>query len=181
MVDESASVRTEEFRQFVVLEYSKLVRAVAMACASPSGAEDAVQEALARAWEKSQRGEVIGSLGRWTISVALNLVRKRARHLLVQRKAWPRLIARESAEERVGQAELIDLRNALRALPQRQREVTVLHYYLGYPIAEIAHVLGISEGTVKSALHRARASLAQRLGDDDASEDAEVEHVDQVG
>ena len=44
-----------------------------------------------------------------------------------------------------------------------QREVVVLHYYLGYPVREIAGLLSVSEGNVKNALLRARASLATAL------------------
>ena len=52
------------------------------------------------------------------------------------------------------------VREALRALPRRQREVTVLRYYLGLDVREIAAHLGIAEGTVKAMLFRARQSLA---------------------
>jgi RNA polymerase sigma factor (sigma-70 family) len=59
------------------------------------------------------------------------------------------------------------VREALRALPRRQREVTVLRYYLGLDVREIAARLGIADGTVKAMLFRARQALAQTLGDDD--------------
>ena len=50
----------------------------------------------------------------------------------------------------------VDVQRALAALPRRQREITVLHYFVDLPIAEIAREFGIAEGTVKSALHSAR-------------------------
>ena len=49
--------------------------AVSLACGSRAAAEDAVQEALARAWERSERGEHIESLRAWVMKVAINLVR----------------------------------------------------------------------------------------------------------
>ena len=55
------------------------------------------------------------------------------------------------------------VREALRALPRRQREVTVLRYYLGLDVREIAAHLGIADGTVKAMLFRARQSLAVLL------------------
>jgi len=50
-------------------------------------------------------------------------------------------------------------------LPRRRREVLVLRYYLGLSEAEIAAVLGISAGTVKSTAARALAALARDLGE----------------
>ena len=59
----------------------------------------------------------------------------------------------------------IDVSRALADLPQRQREVTVLRYYLGLNVAEIAEALELHEGTVKTSLFRARAALAAALGE----------------
>ncbi|MGH7539700.1 MAG: sigma-70 family RNA polymerase sigma factor, partial [Gemmatimonadota bacterium] len=56
------------------------------------------------------------------------------------------------------------------SLPRRQREVTVLRYYLGMDLKEIAASLRISEGTVKTQLFRARRALAALLGDGDQEE-----------
>jgi RNA polymerase sigma-70 factor (ECF subfamily) len=63
------------------------------------------------------------------------------------------------------------VRAAVLELPIRQRAVVVLHYLDDLPVSEVAAVLGCSEGTVKTHLHRARRSLATTLGeelDDDA-------------
>jgi RNA polymerase sigma factor (sigma-70 family) len=54
---------------------------------------------------------------------------------------------------------------ALAALPSRRREVLVLRYWLGLTEAEIAAVLGISPGTVKSTAARGLAALARKLGE----------------
>jgi RNA polymerase sigma-70 factor (ECF subfamily) len=59
---------------------------------------------------------------------------------------------------------------ALARLSQRQREVTVLRYYLVMDVNEIAGVLGITEGTVKTQLFRARRALAELLGDGEQEE-----------
>jgi RNA polymerase sigma-70 factor (ECF subfamily) len=166
----------EAFGRFVEAEYQRLVRAVALACGSAVVAEDAVQEALARAWERRRRGEQIESLGKWTVTVALNVVRSGARRARIQRRIWPRL-AQDVTWNPVGDVEGVDLRAALTGLPRRQREATVLHYYLGLPLREIAGVLGVSEGTVKTALWRARATLARHL-EDQHDEDEEMDDVE---
>jgi RNA polymerase sigma factor (sigma-70 family) len=53
---------------------------------------------------------------------------------------------------------------ALAALPPRRREVLVLRFYLGLPVAEVAATLGISQGSVKSATARGLEALGRRLG-----------------
>jgi RNA polymerase sigma factor (sigma-70 family) len=55
--------------------------------------------------------------------------------------------------------------DALASLPRRRREVLVLRYYLGLSEAEIAAVLGISPGTVKSTAARGLTTLARVLGE----------------
>ena len=64
----------------------------------------------------------------------------------------------------------VDVLRALAQLTATQRETTVLHYYLGMTVAEIARAQGVSDGTVKSTLHRARQLLAPSLGIDDPAE-----------
>jgi RNA polymerase sigma-70 factor (ECF subfamily) len=57
----------------------------------------------------------------------------------------------------------LDLRFAVSQLATRQRLAVELRYYLGLPVAEVAEVMGISEGTAKSTLADARARLRERL------------------
>jgi len=64
----------------------------------------------------------------------------------------------------------VDAMRALASLPRRQRQVTVLHYYLDLGVAEMAATLGVHEGTVKTSLHRARRALAATLGERDEEE-----------
>jgi RNA polymerase sigma-70 factor (ECF subfamily) len=59
---------------------------------------------------------------------------------------------------------------ALASLSRRQREVTVLRYYLAMNVNEIAGVLRVSDGTVKTQLFRARRALAELLGNDEPAE-----------
>jgi RNA polymerase sigma-70 factor (ECF subfamily) len=147
------------------------VAAVALACGSRPAAEDAVQDALARAWERSERGERIESLKAWVTKVALNLVRSGWRRALVERRHR----SRARADERLAAPprppdDLLDLQRALAALPSRQREAVVLHYYLDLPVVQVASALGVTEGTVKTSLFRARHALALALGEQDLEE-----------
>lgn len=148
-------------REFLHTAYPRLVAAVALACGSRPAAEDAVQEALLRAWERSEKGQEIDSLEAWVTTVALNLSRSGLRRLRSERRARSRLAAPRAVEPDV---ERLDVARALSSLPPRQREAVVLRYYLQLDTREVASVLGIGEGTVKSTLYRARAALASALG-----------------
>jgi RNA polymerase sigma factor (sigma-70 family) len=80
-----------------------------------------------------------------------------ARHLLASRPPDDR------HQPDFGGDDLV-LWQALRQLPSRQREAIVLRYYLDLPEAEVARLLGVPPGTVKSWTHRGLARLRDRLG-----------------
>jgi RNA polymerase sigma-70 factor (ECF subfamily) len=148
----------EAIARFMAGPYPSIVRAVALVAGSWPAGEDAVHEALARAWE---RRATIDDLPRWVVTVALNLARRRWRRAGRERP-WSDALAADQGRE-VAADGLLDVRRALRVLPHRQREVIVLHYLLDLPVAEVAAVTGLSDGGVKHALFRARRSLAPLL------------------
>jgi RNA polymerase sigma-70 factor (ECF subfamily) len=158
-----------EFRTFLADRYPRLVAGVALIAGSRAAAEDAVQEALARAWERSDRGERFESLAAWVTRVAVNLSKSRLRRLRVEARARER-IAHGAGAATVDLDVRLDIEHALAALPRRQREVTVLRYYLGLDVEETAATLEVSTGTVKTCLFRARRALATALGETDPEE-----------
>jgi RNA polymerase sigma factor (sigma-70 family) len=134
-------------------------------------AEDLVQEALLRAWERARGGEAVISLHAWVTTVATNLARSQLRRQQAERRAMARLLG-AWPEWLVGQtgaaADLIDdhvdeLRELLAGLPRRQREVLVLHYVADLDVASIAKLLGIGVGTVKSSLSRGRQAIVRTV------------------
>ena len=155
-------------REFLHTGYPRLVAAVALVCSSRPSAEDAVQEALLRAWERSEKGEDIQSLNAWVTTVSLNLARSGLRRLMAERRARSRL--GRDVPPAATSGERVDVERALAALPRRQREAVVLRYYLQMDTREVAQALGVHEGTVKSTLFRARTALAGALGETDTEE-----------
>jgi RNA polymerase sigma-70 factor (ECF subfamily) len=158
-----------DIREFLVTGYPRLVAGLALMAGSRAAAEDAVQEAVARAWERSQRGESIDSLPAWVTRAAVNLSHSRWRRSRVEQRGRERIGASAvgAADPDDRPDDRMDVRRALAALPRRQREATVLRYYLGLDVAEIAAALGVTEGTAKTTLFRARQALAAALGDHD--------------
>jgi RNA polymerase sigma factor (sigma-70 family) len=117
--------------------------------------EDIVQLALERAWKRrSTFDPERGSAQSWLLAIVADQAR-RARSRRKPRAVDPRPLTIEPADP------ALDI--AVRQLPQRQRMAVELHYFLGLPVRECAEVLGVAEGTVKSALSDARAKLRTLL------------------
>ena len=156
-------------------DYSRLVRAVALFTGTREGAEDAVQEALARAMEQSRKGRHIDSLEAWVVTTAFNDRRSHFRRAARRRERAADLdggTPRGPDAETLG-AQLLDLRAAVRSLPPRQRQVVVMHYYLDQPVSTIGDALGIGAGAVKNALHKARGTLLAALTVDNTPRSAQ--------
>jgi len=179
----------DEIREFLLSDYGRLVGAIGLMCGSRVVAEDAVQEALARAWERTERGETIDSLKAWVTTVAMNVVRSGFRRRAAERRARSRMPdappAQGSGGEWDGPATVAadaaaDVRRALAGLPRREREATVLRYYLDLDVAQVATALRITEGTAKTTLFRARRAMAASLGAQDL-DDEQAEAVGNAG
>jgi RNA polymerase sigma-70 factor (ECF subfamily) len=171
---EEEALDEDEIRRFVESEYARVVNAVALVCDSRAAAEDAVEEALARAWLRLRRGQSIDSLVAWVTAVAMNEARGGVRRRMAEARAQRRLAEQATLaapDDASAGARAHEVRAALRLLPRRQREVTVLRYFLRFTIAEIAESLDVDQGTVKTSLHRARRTLAAALGEPDATKE----------
>ena len=159
-----------DIARFLGETYPRIVGALTLVVGSRAGAEDAVQEALARAWERSERGTDIDNLAAWVTTVSMNLSRSALRRRRAESRAKERLRSVPAWQVPDG---LLDLQQAVASLPRRQREVVSCRYYLGLDTAETAAALGVSEGTVKTSAFRARQTLAAALTIHDDPEEAD--------
>ena len=155
------------FDEFYEHAYGRQVRALALVTGDADVARDAVDEALARAWEQLKRGRVIDVLEAWVRTVALNVARGRFRKQQTEKRAQARLLSLPVVD--ADSAPMLDVRRALAELPRRQREITVLFYFLDLPVDEIAQELRVAPGTVRATLHHSRQALATLLGDQEVS------------
>ena len=132
----------------------------------PSVAEDLVQEAFIRAWQKlaTFRGSSAFStwLHRVTVNVALG-----DRRRISRREGRVSMVGEEAINESPARAttpsDFLDLDRAIAALPDGARKVFVLHDVEGFRHAEISDLMGIAVGTSKAQLHRARKLLRKAL------------------
>lgn len=134
----------------------RLWRAVLMYGGDREVASDAVAEALAQAL---RRGGAIRDPGRWVWRAAFRIA------------AGELQLRRRQSEETEVQYEPSDLplllREALARLSPKQRAAVVLHHYAGYPLRDVARIIGSTKSAVGVHLHRARERLRRLLEDHD--------------
>jgi RNA polymerase sigma-70 factor (ECF subfamily) len=129
-------------------------------------AADALQEALLSAYRAADRFRGEAAVTTWLHRIVVNACLDRAR----RRQARPAIglpdlpAAREPATVEPDRDTAREVWSALARLPAEQRVPLVLLEMQGYSVAEIAKVLGVAEGTVKSRCARGRARLAAMLG-----------------
>ncbi|MDQ3757275.1 MAG: sigma-70 family RNA polymerase sigma factor [Actinomycetota bacterium] len=140
-------------------EWARAARLAFVIVGDREVASEVAQEAMARAYQHWRRVSRLERPGAWVRRVTIRLaVRSRARA-----RALPALVGVAHSSLDAGDT---DLAAALHALSAQQRATIVLHYLEDLSVAEVADVLGCRPGTVKAHLHRARARLAELLGEE---------------
>ena len=152
--------------EFVAHEYPKVVAAVGLITGDRQGAADAVQDALVGYLSSPPRNEVT-NLAAWITVVASNRSRDQRRRGGAEQRAYGKIApTTESVDDELGMLD-VDLKAAIMSLPVAQRQICVLHYLVDQSVETIAEGLGVSTGTVKTQLFRARKALAAKLGKGD--------------
>jgi len=145
-------------------EYGRVVVALSLMCGSRQLAEDAVQEALARAAAISANGERIENLAAWVTVVARNVARGGLRRLRAELRAKSRYTdAARTRQHHAGSLDPLEVAQAVRSLRPRQREAIALYYFADLPIRDVAMVMKLHPEAVKGLLARGRTALALAL------------------
>ncbi len=159
---DNRSTEASDFASFHREQRDRLVRALALSLGSATLAAEAADEAMVRAYERWATVSTLANPSGWAYRVGLNWARS----------WWRRHRSHEVEQTRdhpmVEDGSHIDLRSALAGLDAGHRDVVLLRHLLGLSTEETADVLGISAGTVKSRLSRARQRLQTAM---------EVDHV----
>lgn len=142
------------------------MRRLARRLVPTADADDVVQDALARAWQKrGQFDPARGSSTTWLLAIVADQARTARRtrtrrlRLVDEFATLPDRAAVESGDP--------GLEQAIDQLTERQQLAVQLYYFVGLTVPETAAVLGCAPGTVKSTLFDARTRLRELLGDDD--------------
>ena len=142
------------------------INALCRRMVGPAMAEDTLQDVFIRAWEKLELFEGKAAFGTWLYRVAINVCLARRTKAGKRRERFRRddiALERAEAPRRRHADHRMDLDRAIDRLPDRARQVFVLHDVEGYKHREIGELLGISSGTSKSQLHEARMALRAHL------------------
>jgi RNA polymerase sigma-70 factor (ECF subfamily) len=128
-------------------------------------ADDATQEALTSAWRKLHQLRPGMPVRPWLLAIVINHCRN------VRRTRWFHLVRIptlfQGAEITDRDIERLDIDRALARLPQRDRQVLFLYFYLDLPIEEVALALGISASAAKARVYRACHRLRPDLIEED--------------
>ena len=158
----AASDRDAAFAAYVAARQCSLLRTAVLLTGDQHAAEDLVQSALARlylSWDRVRRRDALDAYVRRIMVNENNSL---------WRRAWKRREHTTDTMPETGAVDVYDdgmggeLWSFVQTLPPKQRSVVVLRYYEQLSEAEIADVLGISVGTVKSQASRALAGLRAR-------------------
>lgn len=148
--------------QLLLDGYEKKVFRMAVAILRDRGrAEEVTQDIFLKVWQALPGWDGRAAPSTWLYTIARNTCLSALRSESF-RRTEP-LDELQTARAEPGVALGIDLRRALACLPEIQRQAIELFYYQERSAAEVAAILDLPEGTVKSHLHRARRALGERM------------------
>jgi len=153
--------------------YRRVAAAVSLFVGDLDVACDATDEAFARSLADWWRVREMPSPEAWTYRVAVNVARRRFRRATTERD-----LPFDGPRSTDDPADPLDpkLRDAVRALPDRQRAAIVLRYVMDLSQHEIAAAMGIADGTAAALLSQGRARLAAVLSGTSAMRARSIDH-----
>lgn len=158
--------REARFDAFYNARSAQLVRSLYLACGDLTRAEDCAQEAFLRAWRRWSKLEGDDPVG-WVRTVAWRLCVSDWRSTQRLQGALARLkLVDATTPDTAAGSPLTNALGLLDALPIDQRRVAVLYYIEDLPVDDIAALLAVPPGTVKSRLSRGREALRRSLAAD---------------
>lgn len=153
----------QAFDHLYQTSFNRLVAQVYAMCGNLPEAQDCVQEAFIRAWDKRRQLDQSRSPEAWVRTVAYRLAVSRWRRNRRARRDADRAL--EPVRTHEASPDRVALDRALARISPEQRRVVVLHHFCDLSVAEIAQEIGAPTGTVKARLSRGRAALAGFLMD----------------
>ena len=170
LVVRARSGDVEAFTQLAQASFPRLDGIATLILHDPDRAEDAVQEALLKAWRHVRALRDAGAWDAWlrrlTVRACYDVARKESRRTRLEVPVDPDPAMAGTTDDIGGLADRDWLGSELSRLDIDQRAVIVLHYYLDLPVNEVAETLGIPYGTAASRLHRGLEAIRKAIRTD---------------
>ena len=154
----------DRFEGWYLTVHPRLIAALTVVAGDVTVASEVVDEAFARAYERWGRVGGMASPDGWTYRTALNVLRRRQRRLRLEHQLHLRRLTPGPAVAPPGDWS-IEVWDALRHLPPRERTAVALRYVADLPTDDIAAAMRIAPGTVGATLHSARRRLSTALAE----------------
>jgi RNA polymerase sigma-70 factor (ECF subfamily) len=156
-------VEDEQVAAVYVRAYPPLVGLLTVLGGSSAEAEEVAHDAFVRLLEHWPKVREYDDVDAWLRTVAVRLMISRHRRRQVASLGLRRLAARTAGSAPGPSGDRVDVDEALATLPLASRAVLLLHHVHDLPVDEVAALLRLPVGTVKSRLARGRAALAPLL------------------
>jgi RNA polymerase sigma-70 factor (sigma-E family) len=166
--------REDAFQAFFEAHHADLARLAYLITGDANAADDIAADALVEIWRHWARVEAADSPLAYARGVLANLARNWIRRQRRERLGMRSLKILSEEFRGSDVPAVMDVRTALRRLPLRRRECVVLRYAFDVPEREVAEILGISVGTVKSQASRGAQQLAAHLRETSGYRDADL-------
>jgi len=153
--------RDRAFEMILDLYETKVFRLALSLVGNAARAEEVAQDSLLKVWQALERYDGRAALGTWIYTITRNTALTHLRAESYRRTVPLESIAEPAAAAVSGAGG--DVRRLVERLPEEQREVIVLYYYQEKSVEEVALMLDLPQGTVKSHLFRARKMLAEMM------------------
>lgn len=163
---EGRAVDRDEFSRRILEMRPTLYRVSYGMLSSPVDRDDAVQSAILKAWQKQDALRDEGAMNSWVVRILINEC-----YDILREHKRTRPVA-EFSERTAPPGADRELHDAILALEEKLRLPVILHYMEGYRVEEMARMLRLPQGTVKSRLRRARMRLKDMLDDEGGDRDA---------
>lgn len=165
----------ESFDDFYHATRGRLLHQMYAMTGNLADAQDCIQEAYARAWQRWNQVSEHASPEAWLRTVAWRIAASRWRKVrngvTAMARHGPPSHATEPSPDNVALVE------ALKQIPEAQRRAIVLHHLADLSVEEVATEMGVASGTIKARLSRGRASLANLLREDTTTASGETNTV----
>jgi RNA polymerase sigma-70 factor, ECF subfamily len=165
LMETAVAEEPRSFEMFFASEHGRLFGALCLVTGDRSEAEEIMQDAFLRLWERWDRVATIDDPSAYLFRTAMNVFRNRYRRAALALRKTISIAPTEDALATVDDRDVVV--RALRGLTPDQRAAVVLTGYVGLSSEEAGKMLGMRPSTVRTLATRARAAIREKAGDHD--------------